>query len=246
MNRDQLIALIRDRSRPIPPQPVAVAARRLAGPPVRAVLFDVYGTLLVSAAGDIGSASPLAALIAQQHAAARQRGLDWPEVEIRALWRAHGIAAAEVERAAVEHELATNPVWPMPGFPAVPRALADRFAVGVVSNAQFYTPLTLEALAGAPLPALGLAADLCLWSFEAGRAKPSVELYRAAARRLAARGIAPGEVLMVGNSARKDVAPAQAAGFRAALFAGDRRAYDPAEGVQPDAVVTDLAQLLDL
>ena len=246
MNRDDLITLIRERSRPLAPQPVAVASRALAGPPVRAVLFDVYGTLLVSAAGDIGSASPLSALIAQRHAAARQRGVDWPEVEIRALWRAAGIAEAEVERVAVEHELASNPVWPMPGFPAVPRALAERCVVGVVSNAQFYTPLTLEALAGDSLAKLGFASDLCLWSFEQGRAKPSVELYRAAARRLAARGIAPAETLMVGNSARKDVAPAQAAGFRAALFAGDQRSYDPAVGVQPDAVITDLSQLLDL
>lgn len=145
MNRDDLITLIRERSRPLAPQSVAVASRALAGPPVRAVLFDVYGTLLVSAAGDIGPASPLSTLIAQQHAAARQRGVDWPEVEIRALWRAAGIAESEVERVAVEHELASNPVWPMPGFPAVPRALAERCVVGVVSNAQFYTPLTLEA-----------------------------------------------------------------------------------------------------
>lgn len=94
--------------------------------------------------------------------------------------------------------------------------------------------------------ALGFDERLFIWSFEQGRAKPSVSLYREAARRLAEQGIAPGEVLMVGNSARKDVAPAQAAGFRAALFAGDRRSYDPAADVRPDAVVTALEQLLPL
>lgn len=246
MTAAEIREFVRARSRPLSADPPAGVAVELRPLPVRAVLFDVYGTLLISAAGDIGSASPLAERVARHHAAARAAGVDWPEVDVRALWAEAGVAAAEVERVAVEHEWSVNPVWPMPGFPAVVAELAERVLVGIVSNAQFFTPPTLEALAGRTLGELGVCEELCLWSWREGRAKPSPLLFAEAARRLVGRGVAPGEVLMVGNSARKDVAPAQAAGFRAALFAGDRRSYDPDVSIRPDVVLTRLDQVLEL
>ncbi len=246
MTAAEIREFVRVRSRPLTIDPPAGVVLDIRPLPVRAVLFDVYGTLLISAAGDIGSASPLAVRVARHHAEARSRGVDWPEVDVRVLWAETGVAAGDVERVAVEHELAVNPVWPMPGFPAVVAELAARMPVGIVSNAQFFTPPALEALAGRTLAELGVDEELCLWSWREGRAKPSPALFAEAARRLAGRGVAPGEVLMVGNSARKDVAPAQAAGFRAALFAGDRRSYDPDPAIRPDAIIARLDQVLDL
>ncbi len=61
--------------------------------------------------------------------------------------------------------------------------------------------------------------------------------------------MAPEEILYLGNDIRNDIWPAQAEGFRTALFAGDRRslrlrADDPDCGnVRPDWVVTGLEQL---
>ena len=106
---------MRELLRPLSPQPTGVAAclTRLGG--IRAVLFDVYGTLLVSASGDIGTApamdnqGALAAaleeigiggagaaaergmellfdLIAAAHAELRGRGVAHPEVDIREIW----------------------------------------------------------------------------------------------------------------------------------------------------------------
>ncbi len=102
MTAEEIRELVRERSRPLtadPPAGVAVDIRPLG---VRAVLFDVYGTLLISAAGDIGSASPLADRVARHHAAARAAGVDWPEVDVRALWAESGVAAGAVERVALE------------------------------------------------------------------------------------------------------------------------------------------------
>ena len=56
-----VVELIRQLSAPLAPRPVAGCLPRLARiGGVRGVLFDVYGTLLISAAGDIGSRSRLA------------------------------------------------------------------------------------------------------------------------------------------------------------------------------------------
>lgn len=99
-----------------PLEPVATdEAPRLEGAPTKAVLFDIYGTLLVSGTGDIGvvaGGSPgdaaeeacaavglervgcpgdevvagLKSQIQASHAAARTCGIEYPEVEITQIW----------------------------------------------------------------------------------------------------------------------------------------------------------------
>ncbi len=110
-------AIIRELSTPVAPEPTGIRASivRLEG--VRAVLFDVYGTLFVSGSGDIGAAAEkgntsalqdaLSALgidldadaaeqalddfhelIRNEHARSRQGGNDYPEVNIASIWQA--------------------------------------------------------------------------------------------------------------------------------------------------------------
>jgi len=275
---------------PLPTGEVPVA-KRLPG--IRAVLFDVYGTLLVSGSGEVGTAlaeTPafalrdalgealvegdlhqaaltgaeiLSAEISAEHDRLRLVQVDHPEVDIREIWSAvlaklHGLGLVSgpvsvegIERLAVEYELRVNPVWPMPGGDACLAALRQRgMLLGIVSNAQFYTPLTLEALWGRSPIESGFAPDLCVWSFQLRRAKPSRVLFDAALGVLrSAYGLTPGECLYVGNDMLNDVAAAQPSGCRTALFAGDRRslrrrADDPrCRGVEPDAVVTTLAEI---
>ena len=286
-----LIERIREASPPCEPIPTAVSAE-VAPLGIRAVLFDIYGTLLISAAGEIGTtdgidrhaafASALRAMrldlrgdhaagsaldvfdatIAAHQAVARERGVEVPEVDVRDVWR-DGLAEltrmglmtgtlpdAELERLAVEFEVRVNPAWPMPGAASLLRELRRRgIPMGIISNAQFFTPLLFQALLGDDTDALGFEPDLVLYSFAEGRAKPDPALFDLAADRLTRHGIRPEHVLFVGNDRLKDVWPAARRGFKAALFAGDARSYrlrpddERLTGVRPDVVLTELQQV---
>ncbi len=279
----ECVRIVRERSRPLAPQPTGATPRTAPLDGVRAVLFDVYGTLLVSASGDVDSvpesragaftgalgalgvtssvdgqsgADRLLARIREEHSRLRAGGTVHPEIDIRAIWRsldaelALGLAPEDVERLAVEFEVRVNPVWPMPGaLECIDTLRARGLALGIVSNAQFYTDDALEGLLGARAAALGFEPDLTLWSYQLGAAKPGPELHAAAARALERRGLAPCEALYVGNDMRNDVAPARATGMRTALFAGDARSLRLREddsqlaGITPDLVLTELASL---
>lgn len=276
-----LVDLIRRLARPLTPQPVPPAAGAaprlgpLAG--IRGVLFDIYGTLLISAAGEIGggaaaadhaamraaladagltgaAAAPqpealvrdLQTAIGAAHRAANARGVRWPEVDLRAIWRRLLPAAGAADRAAVSYECRSNPVWPMPGAAAVVAALQARGPVGIVSNAQFFTPPVLAAL----LPQVTFDPRLAVWSFVEGEAKPSKRLFDLAAERMARHHrLRPDQLLMVGNDMRNDILGARRAGLRGALFAGDarslrRRQDDPAcAELRPELILTELTQL---
>ncbi|TWT31297.1 Phosphoglycolate phosphatase [Posidoniimonas corsicana] len=281
-----IAARILELSSPLAPQPTGVEPVLPQIDGLRAVVFDVYGTLLVSGSGDISLTSGAAHSDAATDAlvacglppgadgeevvsrlkatiqADHQRSASaYPEVEIRDIWRTTlaelhpGQAAAnvDVDRLAVEYECRVNPVWPMPGLRETLSALAAAgVPMGIVSNAQFFTPPALAALAGGDWDALGIDPRLCVWSFEHREAKPGRFLYDQAVARLAERGVSAAETLYVGNDMRNDIAPAAAAGFRTALFAGDARSLrlregDPLVGdTRPDAVVTELRQILTI
>jgi putative hydrolase of the HAD superfamily len=86
--------------------------------------------------------------------------------------------------------------------------------LGIASNAQAYTGPELDAgLAEASLTSAVFAPDLVLWSWQLGFSKPDPYFFQVLLARLAARGIAPGEALMVGDRADNDIAPARAAGL---------------------------------
>ena len=216
-------------------------------PEIKAVLFDVYGTLLESAAGEVHPSLELRAAIAEAHARSPH---PFPEVEIREIHAAlhPGLAREEIEQLALRHERAVNPVKAMAGAIAALHALRDlRLPLGLVSNAQFYTLPELERCLG-KRSTLGIDRDLCLFSYEHLRAKPDPFLFEAARDRLMARGIPAEAVLYVGNDVRNDIEPAAQTGFRTALFAGDPaslRLRGKAFGdCGADRVVTDLGQVV--
>ena len=139
----------------------------------------------------------------------------------------------------------------MPGASETLVTLRGRgLTLGIVSNAQFYTPLLFPALLGRDLEELGFEEDLCLFSYQHGVAKPGPALYRILHERLDQRGIAPAETLYLGNDAHKDIHPAAELGFHTVLFAGDNRSLrlhsDQTALHSPDALITNLAQLPDL
>jgi putative hydrolase of the HAD superfamily len=282
-----LIERIRSLASPLEPEPTNCEPQLTPLGGIRAVLFDIYGTLVISGCGDIGLTAAAqrqrpfldawraagldtkgippdfdgpAALTAQTraaHARSRAAGVDYPEVDILDIWRrvldalAINCAPPTLRLLAVEYELRTNPVWPMPGLSRVIATLAARgLVLGVVSNAQFYTPLTLQAFLGRPMDEAGFDPRCCAFSYREGIAKPATEVYTPALAGLREHhGIAREAVLYIGNDMRNDVRPAHALGCPTALFAGDARSLrlredDPLlRDISPDRVVTSLTQL---
>ena len=274
----ECVRIFRRLSRPLYPVPTGLRSRGRLRLPVQAVLFDLYGTLWVSAAGDPESRNPsgspappglqelqellerygcprsprslaqeLAAAVRREHERLRGQGADFPEARIEEVWAGlHGLEDPARARAfAAEYEALVNPVWPMPGLREVLAGLRRQgLRLGILSNAQFYTPYLFECFLGADARALGFRDELVLYSFEHGLSKPSTRLFAIARGRLAAAGIRPGRVLLVGNDAHTDLAPAREAGFQTVLFAGDARSLRGAEeaGVAT-AVITALGQL---
>lgn len=140
----------------------------------------------------------------------------------------------------------------MPGFQAILDTLkAEHFRLGIISNAQFFTPTLFKVLSGKSLESLGFDEGGCLWSYRLLEAKPSIALYQKSAVYWEfVHGINPGEVLYVGNDLLNDIWPAQKVGFKTALFAGDARSLRMHEsdariaGVEADLVITELNQMV--
>jgi putative hydrolase of the HAD superfamily len=263
-------------------------------PDIRVVLFDVYGTLVVSASGDIAAsdgktrsramaeafkavglpsdrntaeqaAKALVEAITRFHKRIGGRGVEYPEVEIRSIF-AEVLGHLDLqelgreqptqtfcETLAVEYECRGNPTWPMPGLAYTLRSLKQRsIPLGIVSNAQFFTPLLFPAYLQMSLENLGFDPDLCVFSYRLLEAKPSPRLFRRTLEVLIPRGIQAQQVLYVGNDRLNDIWPAAQMGMKTALFAGDSRSFRPREAdprvrhVREDVLLTSLEQLLEV
>lgn len=195
--------------------------------------------------------------IQQSQAESSAQGAIKAEVEIRDVWRAlvdkvggnDSIPDAKIPEIALRFELAVNPVWPMPHLLGVLELLAMRFApYTIVSNAQFFTPLLFPALTHKTLADLHFLESSCIWSYELREAKPSPRLFEKLIENLS-ETFKPAEILYVGNDMLNDISAAQKAGLRTALFAGDQRSlrlredHPDCQGVEPDLVLTSLADL---
>lgn len=214
----------------------------------RAALFDIYGTLLKSSAGELHPDPALRAEIAKAHAASPH---PFPEVDIREIHASlhPELSPAQIEHLALEHEQHSNPATAMPGAAETLRGLAERGVIlGLISNAQFYTVPVLESCLGTSLPDLGIDPALCFFSYQERRAKPDPYLFELARHRLLERGILPQDTLYLGNDVRNDIDPAKAIGFKTALFAGDESSLRLRGRTLADTgagwIITDLRQLI--
>ena len=192
--------------------------------------------------------------IKKVHTRLRSQGIDFPEVEIERVWMdVLNIGCPEYGRQfAIEYESIFNPVWPMPYLKEALSSLNDRgILLGIISNAQFFTPLLFEAFFNAVPEEFGFSEDLIFYSFAYKYAKPSQFLFKEAWKALRKRKIVPANALFVGNDMLNDIYTAHAAGFQTALFAGDRRSLKMREeerrcsSLSPDLIVTDLKNLSD-
>jgi putative hydrolase of the HAD superfamily len=266
---------------PLLPIPTDVRPGGKLNRSIDCILFDIYGTLFVSDSGDIGVTKAknqkqhplkellekydlkltpekllqaLYARIEDVHGELRKEGIDFPEIEIDKIWM-HVLQSNDrhfIQQFAIEFELIFNPVYPMPHLKEVLSALKHRrLLMGIISNAQFFTPYLFEWFLGSNLKHLGMHPKLTILSYQLNHAKPSAMLFDLAVQRLFQLDVHSASVLYIGNDMLNDIYPARNAGFATALFAGDKRSlrlrqHDPrCADVSADLVITDLSQLLD-
>ena len=212
--------------------------------PPRAILFDVYQTLLSvgpppADAGlrwcglwteTLGSAPGLsleavaaatANIIQTDHAAARAAGIRfpevfWPSVMRRAVPGLNPLTDDALDTFLFLHAQLMHTVKLMPGAAELLRPLSGiGIPLGLVSNAQPYTARELElALADVRLNRSLFRPDLVFWSYLHGYAKPDPHVFRALGARLLVAGVAPEHILMVGDREDNDIDPARNQGWR--------------------------------
>ena len=267
---------------PLSPIPTHLRPKGFVSTKLVCILFDIYGTLFISGSGDIGTAKKhtqnfgkletlladygldeqpqrildkLLHAIEKEHKKLKKSGIDYPEVDIVRIWQ-HVLDIESIQAVsdfALEFEIIANPVYPMPHLAELLSACRDRgIHMGIISNAQFYTPLLFKWFLNSNLPNLGFDPNLVFLSYQHGCAKPSPVLFQRAVDQLDRMGIETSSVLYLGNDMLNDILPADRAGFQTALFAGDARSLrlrkdDPrCEGLAADLVITDLIQLVEL
>ena len=275
-------SLIKHYLHPMTPLPTSIMARGGLKEKPRCVLFDIYGTLFISGSGDISfgkqhtpAMEEIKRLLAKygvaktagsvledlyrtiegRHRELRNNGVDHPEVIIEQIWMQ--VLETEdqhiIRSFAVEFELIANPVFPMPNLEAMLSACRQKkILIGIISNAQFYTPYLFKWFLNSDPEGLGFDPGLLFYSYQHEVAKPSPILFKMAVAELKAKGVQPVSVLYLGNDMLNDIYPARAVGFQTALFAGDKRSLrlrknDPrCADLSPDLVVTNLGQLPQL
>lgn len=291
-----LIKIIRDNSSFLSPVRTTLIPKTTKLHNIKCVLFDVYGTLFISGAGDIShSAKSIKRIeinslltsfnftindneagelaeklfyteIKLSHKKANANGQNYPEVDVVEIWHSvleklimdgkisGHLKAEDLRSFALRYELGKNPVWPMPNLEETLEFIRkSKVLLGIVSNAQFFTPLLFEALLNTPVNDLGFNRSLLFWSYKYKVAKPSLELFDLASSILQKQfSISPEDTLYVGNDMLNDIKPAYCAGFKTALFAGDNRSLRTREnladlkGISPSVIITDLIQLCEI
>lgn len=269
---------------------------------VKALIFDIYGTLLISSSGDIDQATissghlktafeaanyklnqnekelekslqnllgHFVGIIKHHHQRHINSGRKFPEVDIRLVWEDFVNLAIEKQiisrteqsdpdRLTFVFELLSNKVFPMPGMKEMISHFKQAgYQLGIISNAQFYTPIVLNYFLTGKIDEREAIADfdpeLTVFSYHLYKAKPDNSLFEQLLAALKNKyDIEPKEAAFIGNDMYKDIYPAHQSGMKTVLFAGDERSLrlrpDRKEigKLKPDATITELKQLKEI
>ncbi|MDI9633594.1 MAG: HAD family hydrolase [Methanolinea sp.] len=215
---------------------------------VSAVLFDMDNTLLdfsgamrtaceaVCGLLGTGRAGDLYALFLRDGG----RSIEDHEVHVREFAGGHGVSSAGLLATACRlyEEVLLGSLAPYPGVRETLRALRERgLFLSVVTDAR-------RKNAEARLERAGLSGffPLVVTAEDAGARKPNPAIFSHAVRLLS---VPPSRVLVVGDSLRRDIAPAKAIGARTAHARyGDRNAHEDGGGVTADVTLSDIRDLL--
>jgi len=286
-------------------EPVATGLKPLLSKAthINAVIFDIYGTLLISASGDVNAPShsthnlkiALKAseikiisaneknkgkklksilnnffeLINEQHKKRKEEGVLFPEIDVLKIWtKVIGKAESKswlqlqsdsnIKYMSVIFEVLSNCVYPMPRMKKVLGNITQMdIPLGIVSNAQFYTPIIMNYFINGNIEEkeelTWFDPDLTVYSYKFLKAKPDHTLFIPIVDNLNKKyNIKPENTLFIGNDMLNDIYPAQQAGMKTALFAGDQRSLRLREknnlikGIKPDFILTELNQIFKL
>lgn len=210
----------------------------------RAVIFDIYKTLLevgpapadaeerwrdLCAATfskqvslDLNEFSAACdGIIAREHGQARAIGIVnpeifWPAIVGDVLPELTKLSPKARDEFLFQHAQLQRTVRLMAGAADVLNwLLGEKMVIGIASNSQPYTLRELDsALSAAKLNRDIFAPDLSFFSFENGFSKPNPHVFRLLTARLGILGIAPSEILMVGDRLDNDIAPARENGWQ--------------------------------
>lgn len=265
----------------------------------KAVIFDIYGTLIISSSGDIDHASmsvesmkkamdaggfeidnldkhvysflleQLPVIIKLNHEELKVKGHPYPDVDIFKVW-GEMFAVAEntgllsltgkesLPDTIIVFEILSNKVYPMPGMKEVLVKLkAKGIPLGIVSNAQFYTPIIMNYFLTGEFSSKQeiefFDPELSVYSFKELRAKPDVVLFDKINSTLVNKyNLKPADAVFIGNDMLKDIYTATNSGLRTALFSGDKRSLRIREddsrvkGIFPEFFVNELKQILEI
>jgi putative hydrolase of the HAD superfamily len=254
---------------------------RLGG--IKAVIWDIYGTLVRTESGDISSsikdragALQVFSTIIEEFGfdcafknikgppekwmleryldridkadrAKRRKGEKFPEVRIERIWQdiIESLARrgykpdlarfGEIENlaqaVAYHFDLVISNTSLYRGAARVVRELNRRgFIQGIISNAQFYTPINLHLMLkdelGEKYRRLDdyFHRDLRIFSYNTGSCKPGKAIFEQAIKALDNIGLKPGECLYIGNDMYRDVWGAWRHGFKTVYAAHDQNA----------------------
>ncbi len=284
---------------PLKPVPTGVNPDYRKDSSIKAVIFDIYGTLLISSSGDIDQAEMSTknlevALSSSNieivdksekalkhilydfeytinicHQEAKKNEVPYPEIDILSIWEIVLLHArrknliqfngeANIMRMTCMFELLSNKTYPMPGMLEVIKKLEEtKIPIGIVSNAQFYTPIVmnyyLNQRLGLDEKIVFFDKELTVFSYKLGIGKPDIKLFDELTPVLKKKyKLEPNEVLFVGNDMLKDIYTSNKVGFKTALFAGDKRSLrmrednEKTKGLKPNYIITELSQLLEI
>lgn len=289
----KIIEIIRLNSAKLEPVPTTEKEKLVGSGTIRSIIFDIYGTLLISASGDIGTVKSFSKSdlflksleksgitvantdagkkgleyfykeIESAHIDSKNQGIEYPEVIITDIWEIV-INKLKTDKmiddklinnvsilAATYFECLNNPVWEMPDLVEALNVLKKKkIVLGIISNAQFYTPLLFPAITGFSLKELGFDSSLIQYSYKKKEAKPSQIMFKSVIRELKSKyNIDPSNTLYVGNDMLNDIYSAKETGMKTALFAGDARSlrlratHTRVSGIKPDFIITRLMQI---
>ena len=292
---NRLIDIIRTNSNSLLPLATEETPYTKKTDKIKSIIFDIYGTLLISASGDIGTLEGFSKSeiflkslkksginicsnqagvkgveffyneIQKSHFSSIKNNIDNPEVIISDIWKETltklinenliivKLTKDIILQTATYFECYNNPVWPMPDLLKVLNILKRKeIVLGIISNAQFYTPLLFKALTNFSLHDLGFNPALIQFSYLSKESKPSLKMFNSMKSKLGSDfNINPSNTLYIGNDMLNDIYSANRVGFKTALFAGDARSLRLREreprvtGLKPDFLITKLIQITE-
>ena len=203
--------------------------------------------------------------IKKVHKRKKAKGIRYPEVKIELVWKSilkklikqgynpgkentHNLSF----KIAYFHKFVSEKnIFYKNTFKTLKKLKQKNIFLGLVSNAQFYTPVMLEKEIRKASKGKSSLYDifdkqLVSFSYILGESKPGKKIFSKVINNLRKKGIRKEDTLYIGNDVFEDIKTAKKLGLKTVLFAGDKNSLKLSTKASPDAIITDWKQLLKI